>query len=314
LRRSARLVDDHAPRGRVGVSLRGLTLGLLVAYAALANGCWYVTLYQPQKGIHRPIALERSPMTFAGLKVLVRCNASEDMSSDRASWMCGKIADDLERQGATVEWTTPSGARYVEQVTFDGARPDLTVEIESRRDHEYLNTMSCAASAVTCSLAPAVYEVTFSQRIVVFGKDRSVLAEETFRERFVNYWGCGVWSTNHVIDWLFRDDYDDIAGDDSDKRFSEAFYGQIRQMLLNARVRSEVLGLTTPLELRGVKPESLPGLDGAAPAAPGADGKKPAEAVKPAEDAKPAEPVAPPPPPPDELGDPAAGLPGLDDK
>lgn len=218
---------------------------LLALHAVSSTGCMTVTFYQPQRAIHRPVVIEHSPTNFAGLRILVRCLSHDDyMPAGDAAKLCGKVAEDFEKQGAETEWVAPVGATYVEPVVFEGQRPDLTVEIGSKIDHAYGYPLSTVTSCLTCTIVPGVSEQTFSQRVVVYGRDRSVLSEEVFRERFVEYHGCGVWSLNYIIDWVFREDDQAISGDAGKKDFTRDFYGQLRQLTFNARVRSEVLGLT----------------------------------------------------------------------
>jgi hypothetical protein len=218
----------------------------LVLHVVASTGCMTVTFYQPQRAIHRPVVIEHSPTNFAGLRILVRCLSHDDyLPAGDAAKLCGKIAEDFEKQGAETEWVAPVGATYVEPMVFDGQRPDLTVEIGSKIDHAYGYPLTTVTSCLTCTVVPGVSEQTFSQRVVVYGRDRSVLTEEVFRERFVEYHGCGVWSLNWIIDWVFREDDQAISGDAGKKDFTRDFYGQIRQLTFNARVRSEVLGLTT---------------------------------------------------------------------
>jgi hypothetical protein len=230
-----------------------------------------VTLYQPQHAIHRPVVLERSVANFAGLRVLVRCNAHDRfLPTGDASRLCGKLARDFEAQGAQAEWVVPRGRGAVETVPFEGAGADLTVQVESRIDHAYDNRISACLSGCTCTLLPSVSEQTFSQRVVVIGRDRSVLAEEVFRERFVEYGGCGVWSANWLLDWIVRSKADAVSGDAAKLHFTRDFYGQIRQLAFNARVRAEILGLITA---------PLPGSDEPPPPEPGAQAPSPAPAT-----------------------------------
>lgn len=233
------------PGGRQGHILAALPLLLAVL---ASSGC--VTLYQPQRTVHGPVVIERSPKNFEGLRVLVRCHAHErHLPAGDARKLCGRIARDLEAQGAETEWVVPS-RRGVEEVPFGGEGADLTVVIESRIDHERDYALSACCSACTCTILPVVSEQSFSQRVAVYGRDRSVLTEDILRERFVEYFGCGVYSLNWLLDWLVRDEDSHLSGEAPRKRFAEDFYGQIRQLAFNARVRAEVLGLLEPTSAR----------------------------------------------------------------
>lgn len=211
----------------------------------ILSGCMTVSLYHPQRAIHRPVVIERSSTNFAGMRILVRCVAHDDyLPAGDASKLCGGIARDFERQGASCEWEVSRGRHYTQPTVFDGQAPDLTIEIQSKIDHAYANPLVGCLSGCTMTMVPAVAEQTFSQHVVVLGRDRSVLTEEVFSERFVEYTGCAVWSFNWLLDWLFRSDENDISGDAGKRDFTRDFYGQIRQLAFNARMRSELLGLT----------------------------------------------------------------------
>ncbi len=274
--------------------LRPLTLVLCGLLGA--SGC--VTVYQPQRAIHRPVVIERAATNFAGLRVLVRCNAHKEfLPVSKASLLCGKLAQDLEQQGATTEWVVPYGASFVEPPAFEGAGADLTIEIESKIEHQYAYPLAVCLSCYTCTTLPTIEEQTFSQRVVVIGRDRSVLAEELFRERFVQYGGWGVWSLNYLLDWLVRDESQALSGDAGKKDFTRDFYGQIRQLAFNARVRGEILGLiNTP---KRAVDEAGDGADDGAGAEAGdvaAPDVVPAGPAAPADPADPPAPVAPAPP------------------
>lgn len=222
-----------------------MLLALLAWPAFGALGCLTVTIYQPQHAIHRPVVVDRAADNFAGMKILVRCvSHDEHMPPASASKMCGKVAEEFNQQGAETEIVVPVGATFVEPRVFEGALPDLSVEIVSRIEHSYLNPFTLGIAIATLTLAPAIEEYTFSQRVRVLGRDGSVLTEEVFRERFVDYTGIGVWTTNYLLDWFVREKSEALSGDAPKKDFTRDFYGQIRQLAFNARIRSEVLGLT----------------------------------------------------------------------
>ena len=217
------------------------------AWGFVQIGCLHVTLYQPQKAIHGPVVVTPSPVNFSGLKVKIRCNAHKEfMPSGDASRMCGNLVTDFQQQGAEVESVVPSGRNFIEPPVFEGARPDLTIEIESKIDYEYDYALTYPVSWMTLTIVPMISEQTFSQRVVVYGRDGSVLTEEVFRERFVEYTGLGVWSLNWLLDWFVRADEDHLSGEAPHEDFSRDFYGQVRQLAFNARIRSENLGLTSP--------------------------------------------------------------------
>jgi len=192
----------------------------------------------------------------------------------------------------------PVGRNAEEPEAFDGRKPDLTVEIASKIEHENESLLSAVAAGLTLTMAPIIAEQTFSQRVVVFGRDGSVLVEEVYKERFVEYVGIGVWSLNYLMDWFVRDEEDALSGDAAAKAFSKDFYGQMRQQVFNAKVRSEVLGLTRPSWAKAKRPPAAAAK--VAPSTADADKTPPADVdANPAPQPPPAAPP-PPPPPPDE--------------
>lgn len=229
-----------------------------VAVALLGSGCLSVTVYQPQKGIHRPVVIEPAEHNFTPLRILFRCHADdEDLPTADAAKLCSTLAEDFRRQGAKVDTVVPSGKNYIEPEVFDGRKPHLVVEIESFIDHHYAYSFSAAASILTLTMIPSIEEWTFSQRVVVFGADGSVLAEDTFQERFVEYGGLGVWTANVLLNWLAREESEQISDEQAQRDFTNDFYGQLRQLAFNAKIRSETLGITPPTPSRRVVKEKV---------------------------------------------------------
>lgn len=278
--------------------LASAALGLALLWGA--SGCT-VTLYQPMKGLHRPLVLERSPTTFEGLRVLVRCNAHDDfMPRGDAAKLCRFLSTSFTQQGAESEWVVAQGARFVQPEVFDGKPPDLTLEISSRIEHEYDYPVAQVVSLLSLTAIPSFREQTFSQRVVVLGRDNSVLAEDFYRQRFVQYDGCLVWSLNWVLDWLVRSEENKVSGDVGKKDFARDFYGQTSQLVFNASVRSELLGLSERRTAR--KQSASPGAEEAtaapadeAGASTGPEGAAPADGPPPAVAPAPDEPTPPPP-------------------
>lgn len=229
---------------RLAAQLRGaaLTAGALSA-AVLATGCCSTVVYQPMRAVHRPVVLKRKPDTFAGTRVLVRCMARKlHFPRSDAFKLCNNVVEDLRRQGAEAEAMVPYGRSWVAPEVFDGKTPDLTIQISNRIEHQGDSNMKIW-SALTCMLVPYRVENTQAQAITWFGRDGSVLLEETFRERFVEVGGLAVGIAD-VASMLSEDDGKEVSTRNSKKDFTRDFYGQLRQQTLNAKVRSELLGLT----------------------------------------------------------------------
>jgi hypothetical protein len=223
---------------------RGALLLLLGSGTALAaSGCCTVTVYEPQRGLHRPVVVDAAAQNFAGTSVALRCLTNEDLPPGDADRVCRRLCLALQMQGAECQSTVPRDADGG-SLAFDGAGADLTIEIESRLEHEDDYPALAIISSLTFTLVPAIDEQTFSQEIVVRGRDRSVLITDGFRARFVNYTGVAVWTINWLLDVFIRPDNQDMLGDEPKKDFSRDFYAQVSQLAFNARVRSDLLGLT----------------------------------------------------------------------
>ena len=207
--------------------------------------------------LQQPTLLNPADPTFEGTKVLVRCIPGEDMPAGDAQKVCRNVANALRQQGADTETVVPRALDDgLPAQAFDGAGADLSVEITSRTEHRYDYPALALAYVVTLSTVPAVEEETYAQDVVVRSRNQGVLASETYRARFVTYTGWLFWSANWLLDLAFRDDDDDLTGDVANKNFSKDFYAQISQLAWNARVRADVLGVTTPKRRAAPRPGS----------------------------------------------------------
>jgi hypothetical protein len=219
-------------------------VALITVVVLLPTGCCTVTVYQPLKALQRPVVVDVAAANFSGSRVLVRCLPNKDMSTGDADKLCRNLATLFQQQGAEAESVVPrelgDGLN-----AFEGAGADFTIEIESKLEHADDHFATAWVSAATFTMLPSIDEQTFAQTVVVRGRDRSVLATDAFRARFVNYTGIGVWSINWLLDFFFRSDDQDMSGDEPKKDFSRDFYAQISQLAFNAKVRSDLMGLTT---------------------------------------------------------------------
>lgn len=236
------MIQDALPAGARAALLRLAPL-LVVAVTVLPAACCTVTVYEPLRGLQRPVIVDAAADNFAGSRVYIRCFTNADMPPGDADKVCRNLATVLRQQGAETETTVPRDAGGAGG-SFDGNGPDLIVDVDSKIEHEYDYPALAAISGLTLTLIPAIDEQTYTQRVVVRGRDGSVLVSDSFRARFVNYTGIAIWSINWLLDWLVRDDAQDMSGDAPKKDFSRDFYQQTAQLTFNARVRSDVLGLT----------------------------------------------------------------------
>lgn len=243
------------------LDVRALAVGIVLGFAAIGSGC-AVTLYQPMGALQRPTAVHLDDPTFANTRILVRCLASEDLPAGDADKVCRQIAQSLRQQGAETETIVP---RQLDEGlpadAFDGRGAELTVEIASRTEHSHDWPLLAGVSVLTLTAIPTVEEYTFVQDITVRARNHTVLTAETLRARLVTYTGCVVWSLHSLLDLTVRNQDDDVVettggiiGSAAQRSYSRDFYRQIAQLTHNARVRSDVLGLTTPQRRQAQRP------------------------------------------------------------
>jgi hypothetical protein len=226
------------------MNLRSL---LLAAACVGSSGCATVTLYEPMSALQRPVLVHPAADNFSGTRILLRCLSNDDLPTGDADKVCRNLATTLQRQGAVCESIVPRGQDDARSASlFEGAGPDLIIELDAKTEHHADYPLLGLVSVISLTMVPSVEEHTYKQEIVVRGRDRSVLVSDVFRARFVEYTGLLVWSLNGIADLFLRDDDNDLGGDAAKKDFSRDFYQQSAQLAFNARVRSELLGLTTP--------------------------------------------------------------------
>jgi hypothetical protein len=213
-------------------------------------------------GLQRPTLVAPGGSSLNESRVFVRCHPDDKyLPPGDAERVCRQLATALRRQGAEVETTVPRGRDESGPAqAFDGQGADLTVDLRSRTEHHYDYPILAYPAVLTCTTIPIIEEETYAQDIEVRGRSMTVLASQTLRARFVTYTGWAVWSFNQLADFFFRDDQNDLSGDIGKKEFSADFYRQISQLTFNARVRSDLLGLTTSTRaLPAVPPTPAPG-------------------------------------------------------
>ena len=270
------------------------TAAAVVVFATVVtSGC--VTLYEPMGSLQRPTLLNPADPTFAGSRILLRCLPSEDLPPGDAEKVCRNLSQSLRNQGADTETIVPRALDEGQgRLAFDGVGADFTIEVGSKTEHRFDHPAMAAVAVLTLTAIPAIEEETYAQQVTIRGKNQVVLASDTMRARFVTYTGCLVWSINWLLDLGFRDDDDDLTGDIGKQMFSRDFYRQVSQLAWNARVRSDVLGLTAPT-VRQASPPPSP--TAAVPAVPTPATTAPSSPA-PARSPPPRSPPSSPPPPP----------------
>jgi hypothetical protein len=194
-----------------------------------ASGC--VTVYQPMVGLQRPVAVNPELANFQGLTLLVRCHESPEAQADL---LCKKLRTVFNNQGATV------GVEVVRPKTVPldrPARPDLIIDIKSRKLAEENSFLLWLMFVASLTLSPAVTDATWAQDITIRDNEGFLLSQETWQSRFVRYTGLGAVLVTAIGDWLIRPKSEQLGGNVAAEEFSKDFYAQLSQLAFNARMR-----------------------------------------------------------------------------
>lgn len=227
-------------------SFRGVALLLLpwIFIAGATSGC--VTVYQPLVSLQRPVVVDHRQTNFEGLKLLVRCVPGDAMPPADAETLCRNVGTLFRNQGAEVDHEVPRegrGSRFDEEEE----KPELIMDIRSRLLHDEDSGALSILSGLTFTLIPTIEEQSFAQDVTIRDGSGSLLASDSLQARFVRYYGAGVWGINALLDVLVRPKEDELTGNVASEDFSRDFYGQLSQLMFNARIRSQVLrGFPSP--------------------------------------------------------------------
>ncbi len=219
--------------GRIALSV------LLLGCALSGSAC--ITVYQPLTGLQRPIAVDPQLANFEGLRLRLSCAKNDFVSKSQADTLCRKVTTLFANQGASVETEDDLPLLEEGEAAPPGPAYDLYVELTARQLHEEGNTLNWVLCFATGTIVPAVSEYTFAQDITVRDAEGAVLASDTLTARFVRYFGGGIWWVNTMLDWFVREDEDELSDEALERDFSKDFYGQLSQLVFNARIRHAVL-------------------------------------------------------------------------
>ncbi len=235
---------SRMPHGRAGRVLGAL----LVALLAVTSGAGCITtVYQPLTSLQRPVVVDPQLANFEGVKLLVRCHPSENLSANDAVKLCRSVSTNFRNQGALVEVEIPRPNRGANP-RDEGENPDLVMDLRSRMVNQHDGGALIILTYLTLTMVPMVQEYTLAQDVTLRDRDGTILVQDTMQGRFVEYLGFGVWAVNAFADYTFRKKEDRITGDAPKKDFSRDFYGQLSQLALNAHVRQRVLREFQPAE------------------------------------------------------------------
>lgn len=214
-------------------------------WLALLGLCGCVTVYQPLVAMQRPVVINPQAGNFQGLRMLVRCVPDENLKPFQADRLCRTVSTVFTNQGAQVEVEVPRGSAAPARGEAM-AKPELVMELKSRLLHEENSALLWVASILTATLVPAITDTSLSQDITIRDGDGFLLVADALQARFVRYFGLAVWAVNGLLDLLVRAPADRVTGSAINKEVSKDLYGQLSQLVLHARVRSEVLGGFAP--------------------------------------------------------------------
>lgn len=225
---------------------------LAVLSLAASPGCVHV--YEPLSGLHRPVIVDPQAPNFRDLHLQVVCPPGDFVDRDEARDLCDHVGKLFENQGAIVTTTDRLGSPDV-SVTPDDApvgetaaapRTDLVLELRARQLHYSNDPLSWVLCIATFTIVPAVTESTFAQDVTIRDGTGFLLVQDTMTGRIVRTVGVGTWFGNRVLDRLVRKKSDRLNSDAVHADLSTDLYGQLSQLVFNAKMRWEVLREATP--------------------------------------------------------------------
>jgi hypothetical protein len=234
-------------------SLNRRAVGVVVALQIVASGC--VAVYQPMSGLHRPVVVDPQVANLQDVRLTVHCVPKDFLDEKGAAVLCRKVATLFENQGAEVHTITtvsrfgdPEDEELDEPETRPAVPPptDLTVELRARRLHSAYNPLLWVLCIGTLTLVPTFGEYTFVQEVEVRDASGFLLASDSLKGRLVRYFGLGAWAGNKLLDLVWREEEDELTGDRVREHLSKDLYGQLSQIVFNAKMQWQVLQQTAP--------------------------------------------------------------------
>ncbi|WP_152621861.1 hypothetical protein [Archangium violaceum] len=227
--------------------------GWVLLCGALLSGCVTTTVYQPLSALQRPAIVDPQLANFEGMRLLVRCVPGDYIEASDADLLCRKVGSLFRNQGARVETDVPRNGRSSRNLQ-EGTPPDLVVNLSSRLLHKESSGPLWALTVLTLTIVPAYTEYSVAQDVTIRDSSGFLLASDSLKARFIEYFGAGVWGVNWVLDAVVRPPEEEITGDAAAKDFSRDFYAQLSQLAFNARVRADVLRSFEPRPQSGSNP------------------------------------------------------------
>jgi hypothetical protein len=231
----------------------GARLSFALALLAAAPGCVHV--YQPLSGLHRPVVVDPQAANFQDLRLLVVCPPGGLVSPGEAQVLCERVGKLFENQGATVTTATDGrpGDPGLEQDPAEAnaavaAAPttDLVLELRAHQIHTTNDPLSWVLCLATATLVPAYSESTFAQDVVIRDATGFLLVSDVLEGRIVRTFGLGTWAGNKLLDLVWRKKEDELSTKAVHADLSADLYGQLSQLVFNAKMRWQVLQEATP--------------------------------------------------------------------
>jgi hypothetical protein len=202
----------------------------LVALATVSTGC--VTVYEPLRGLQRPVVLDTDQPNFEGLRVQVRCPANEFVKTAEAQRLCRKVQRSLANQGAVTDLGDSATA----------PKPDLIIDLESRLLSDETDRLFSVLCVLSATLIPWTTDTSIAEDVTIRDGNGFLLASDSFQARLVTYFGLAVWAVNGLLDLIVRGENEKLTGKGQMPVLSRDFYSQLSQLAFHARTRSLVLG------------------------------------------------------------------------
>jgi len=250
---SVRILASRQP-GRAAWWPRLVFAGALGCLLAL-SAC--VRSYQPLTGLHDPVVVDPTMRNFPDMRLHVYCVPGKGLKPAQASILCQRMAVLFENQGASVQ-------TFIEDPALGGAdaglapgtdetarAADLVLELEVEAVLKRSHPITYAMCWFSFSIVPMVRETTFTQRVVVRDASGFLLASDRYRGRLVERFGAGVWTGNWILDKFTREPEDRLTGEAASNDLSADLYGQLTQLVFNARLRREALQLQPVVDPAG---------------------------------------------------------------
>lgn len=232
-----------------GKSSAGVGIGAAILALIAGSGC--VNVYQPLVGLQNPVVVDTQSPNFAGLHVVVRCVPEDFLDERDAGILCTRMEELFVAQGATVKTISAKTKAADEEeegepTEVEAPLPEdtITVELRAKKVNADTSALLWVFSILTVSLVPAMSEYTYVQEVVVRDRRGVRLASAELKGRLVRYYGLGAWAGTRLTNLIFRDDEEDITNRAFRQGISNDLYGQVSQMVFNARMRQRVLSRT----------------------------------------------------------------------